>query len=260
LLRPVAAKEIGNNAETVDIPCADNAGDAPTSTVDSSDSHTPAVGDVVECEYAGHRAQGVLFNHKWEDLCVTDEGQWGKNVVRVREASNIVKVGFCEAMPETPMLYADACPIAKAYFAKQETQPEFEVGDLVEVVSLSYGCRPAHLGKTVAIKGIRASEHVDLTTKDGVIISLKPSDLRPLSGTYAERQAKAVKFYGWKVGDKVKVVRPNEMCEDGSGAIFHTQSELDRRGDVHTVAGILDDFITLECDWLVPYCVLQPAQ
>ncbi len=75
------------------------------------------LGDVVECEWEGKSGKGIVFNHDNGELCITDYGDFGKWVVRVRKAENITKIGHASVMPTKKMYYREANEFAKAYFS-----------------------------------------------------------------------------------------------------------------------------------------------
>jgi hypothetical protein len=84
------------------------------------------------------------------------------------------------------------------------------------------------------------------------------------TGTYEERQKQAVEHYGWKVGSKAKIIKPNTDNEDGSLTPKHDQRTIDRCGSVGIVHKIMPKCIKLKMDgdyvFLdMPYFCLQPA-
>ncbi len=174
--------------------------------------------------------------------------------------------------------YAEARPIAKAYFAEPEkklepphwpveTEPVYKVGDLVEVVSVSVSASESLIGSIMKYRGLSDEGNETVVTDDGREGYLSAEDLRPLQGTYAEKQAKAVEFYGWKVGSKVKVVRKFKENEDGytRDGWDSSQGKKELQGEITVVGTIFDDLIQLKIPNThiranCPYFALEPAE
>jgi hypothetical protein len=79
-------------------------------------------------------------------------------------------------------------------------------------------------------------------------------------GTYAQRQAQAVKHYGWVVGSKVKVVRAYSTDEDGYNGMGHNSKG--HTGNIEVVQGrdgIKLDTMNDSNSWF-PYFALEPVQ
>jgi hypothetical protein len=91
-------------------------------------------------------------------------------------------------------------------------------------------------------------------------------DIRPLSGTYAERQAKWIEFHGLKVGDKVKVVR---KWKHGEGGFRSTKwdsypEKIKMYGNACSIRQICGDFMYIndmgDDYWSFPYFALEPVK
>ena len=180
-------------------------------------SYTPAVGDVVEYELGGSHYTGVVFCFGNSTLCVAPENNCNEGKIYSRAQScNLRKIGHTHLM-DTANEWVAATKAAKAYFAGEQKQvipdSKYQVGDLVEV-------EPEwRVGMITAINA-DADYCYDVKTQEDIRCDAlgwecMPNDIRPLSGTYAERQAKWVEFYDIKVGSKVKVVRSYKDKEDG---------------------------------------------
>jgi len=86
------------------------------------------------------------------------------------------------------------------------------------------------------------------------------------TGTYPERQAQAVKHYGWKVGSKVEVVRKFKDCEDGYGSMAWDGNSVKKsmQGGVYEIRHIRKTHIGLFTEgkddwWGFPCFALEPV-
>ena len=86
--------------------------------------------------------------------------------------------------------------------------------------------------------------------------------LRPLTGSYSERQAHWLKLHGLKVGSKVKVVRKVE-----DGCRWNTDGEMDKTigtiGVISQIAGIYEEGILVKFEdrsWVYHYQCLEPVK
>jgi hypothetical protein len=108
--------------------------------------------------------------------------------------------------------------IAKAYFAKtpqvtpqESSEAAYKVGDLVEHFIMGEWVT----AKVIKDYGTKTDQRYEVVLQNGRERVPYARNIRPLSGTYAERQAKWIEFWDLKVGDKVKVVRKAKSYEDG---------------------------------------------
>ena len=186
----------------------------------NTDSYTPAVGDVVEFEYCGKVGHGVVYTpidspsklafmrNNPDGWCST----WASSLGFTYDSPRVIgHIDIDEHLTDTG---AEAS--TKAYFAEQ-AEPECEstqeykyngsdelkVGDLVEITSF-YGktnlTSVAEVGEVGRISRIDSDKSIGVYFKKTGGWDLWMSDIRPLSGTYAERQAKFVEFHNLKAG------------------------------------------------------------
>lgn len=221
-------------------------------------SYTPAVGDVVEMRKAACSMdpfKALLFKEFGEGKLqyVAESGTWGKFD---GEARLIKKLGFSSFKVGE---YADACKALKAYFDGKQAEPdgsnelEYKVGDLVEVVGVSHGVGGDYIGEVGEVEQFDSDGEPYLNFKNRTTEILKLTDIRPLSGTYVERQAKWVEFYGLKVGDKVKVVRKFENWEAWSN---HGSHDIGREVRVKNLG---TTYICSTSGTFYPYFALEPV-
>ena len=237
----------------------------PTPLVDSGSpsSYTPAVGDVVEFVHEGEVLQGVVYR-----LCGNDDDglmvafSSCEHCDALNKVTVIRKKGSVDFLPEKCKLH-DIEDKLKAYF-KDAPKSEYKVGDLVEYQIAA--------GKWVVAK---------ITERSGVVADRQPwrvrvkggseywpfeHNFRPLSGSYAERQAKWVEFHGIKVGSKVKVVRKFEAGEEGYLAAGWDSyaGKRDFQGQEKTITKIVQTGskprIQLKGAWSFPYFALEPVK
>jgi hypothetical protein len=149
----------------------------------------------------------------------------------------------------------------------------FMYGDSEGIASLwgrSNGCTYSrNTAFDIAMITIRKVGNTDLVTYRtgrGSIIGIaetyfaQPRERHAFSpqGTYAQRQQQAVKHYGWKVGDKVKVVREYE--ESGTWSNWECgHKEHVKNGKVGKITNISDGYIDID-NWTCPYFVLEPVK
>ena len=118
--------------------------------------------------------------------------------------------------------------------------------------------------------------HFDVKRKIGVTPKI-PTDVgssksiakayfSTLTGTYEERQKQAVARYGWKVGDRVKIVSDFSRDEDGSecSAPSRNKWKADMIGKVYPIKSIHNNAIVLSTNKSsehprFPYFALEPA-
>ncbi len=230
---------------------------APPSAHSDGDSYTPAVGDVVEFEYACKAEKGIMFKHRSLGMSVAGSRKWYCYLAEL----GLSKTGHVDDMAEIE--HEDkAIAIAKAYFAKQE-KAEYKVGDLVE------GC---WFGKWY-VGEITVANTSDIPYEvkgNNECHFVGGENIRPLSGSYEERQAKWVEFYDIKVGDKVKGTRQFGENEDGSAVVGSKGSggkgSFIRDGAIGSVRFICDGSIDVDYGdkyaglWTFPYFALEPVK
>jgi transcription antitermination factor NusG len=229
-------------------------------------SYVPQAGDVVNARYEGEMHHAIIFRHSGGELvAMSADNSWAA-------ASNIedaVKVGHSDSAHGKHSL-DEGHSIAKAYFAQEkpkaqeQAKAEYKVGELVEVVSNDRYDQFSHcyaINTVARITSIRVDGNVNLSD-NGLSQKLHLSEIRPLSGTYAERQAKWVEFHGLKVGDKVKVVRGYKKNEGGFG-YPPEKDDIEWVGKEFTVYGLSDDSIDVESSSRgnsFPYFCLEPVR
>jgi hypothetical protein len=224
---------------------------------------------VVEFEYKGNPKTGLIYPYLGKINCayVEDDEAWGIGSTATRKTV-FHKIGRVDFIPDRSCCCGDFEDEAVAYFAKtpqvtpqESSEAAYKVGDLVEV---------KHGGEwlTAVVIGIDkgdANQPYDVRFKDGDGYYPVIRCIRPLSGTYAERQAKWIEFHGLKVGDKVKVVRKFKDDEDGYNGYCFDNKHLGQVGSYLsclTKGGLkLDGLQSPKNDsrWL-PYFALEPVK
>ena len=233
----------------------------------SPSSYTPEAGDVVEFEYDWDGTIGtfkgvVYMQSGYDNPCVTSEfdhpGKYMMSEMTHESIKSVAKIGFIESVPASKYSGMSGIEaITRAYFAQEQAEPdgsnelEYKDGDLVEV---------CNEWEVRAIKEITAQGNYRTVRKCGETWVRRPSNIRPLSGTYAERQAKWVEFHGLKVGSKVKVIRGYEDDEDGCKA-GRCQDGDGFFGDTGTITSIEARYIGFRGDHSChhPYFALEPV-
>lgn len=227
-----------------------------------------------EYRYAGKTvsAKGLIFL-MFESLRIWHNGEGGlcQGDVNGSSKRNFRKIGTSAIGPITDLDEAEA--IAKAYFAsKISDKVVFKVGDKVKVIKAVKGGIPNwvgqmddRIGETMTVSG--------MTDKGGAtmqecswcfpIESLALASFTPdPDASYEENQAAKVKFYGWTVGSKVKVVRKFEENEGGfTGYSWDSCTEkVAAQGNVVKVTGIRKDHIVINGSNFYPYFALEPVK
>lgn len=229
---------------------------------DSTDSYIPQAGDVVEFEYSydGIKiATGLVYTymsgkfavwHNGENRLVTGDLFSDQKKRHRKIGQSSITSGASRGEAER---------IAKAYFAKE---PEYKMGDLVEAIDGGGDYdEEFDVGSIVLVRDPKDScGHVWCEDNEGQTSYADSFNLRPLSGTYAERQAKFIKFHGLKAGDKVKVVRKVE--KDGCG--WNRQGKMDTTiGTIGEILITCNTCVTLEMpadNWSYHYECLEPSK
>ncbi len=237
-------------------------------------SYTPAPGDVVSFNYDNEACRGIVFKDNYGSLVIarystaSEESGWGTvNTTLMEVYHNLRKTGDA-TINLNGLSCSSASDEAKAYFAKQKSEASpfdgdepdehtYKVGDLVEFCWFGDW-------KTVKVTGTEESTGIPykLLFKNGEFHYGSLVNLRSLSGTYAERQAKAVEFYDIKVGSKVKVVRKFENREGGCDVDFREKACY--VGKVFSVTQIDSESIAISTNQVgqrfFPYFVLEPVK
>ena len=245
-------------------------GRSPISSKESetTSSYTPAVGDVVEfdSQRTDKTARAIVFVtsvYRSRLVCLDDSDfswwDYTDSLINPR------KVGETDVLVDTKDTDT-ARALAKAYFAQEPKctygteldKPQYKVGDLVE--------SEQNIDTIYEVLHFNDDGNVDVRTNDHLHYAVEVDIFRPLSGTYAERQAKWLEFHGLKVGDKVKVVRKFGAGEDGydSRQWNFDDDKAKMQGGIFEIEDITAGNIQLHCPydrckWHFPYCVLEPV-
>ena len=232
----------------------------------STAKYEPQAGDVVDFEYKGEILQALIyFDNMRDELASLDSNASSSHYWRLaKELKNPRKIGETDVLLKCND-HCDARPIAKKYFVAQQ-ESKYKVSDLVELCAVSYGAKENLIGTTALVTKVLSDGDVNVIIQGNDYTDVqRPHCIKPLSGSYSERQGKFVEYHKLEVGSKVRMVRPNERNEDGSYTIKHTQRLFDRKDtDNCTIKRICSDYISIESSdfrgWHVPYCVLEPVK
>jgi hypothetical protein len=217
---------------------------------------------VVEFEYRfgeGRVASTGIICPSSGSLWHNGEGIMKYGSVNDSSKKNYRKTGHLAINPGMKM--EEARKLAEAYFAKTpQVTPQVKVGDLVEIFSDNVFAD----GTVCMVYAHGASDGSQwVRDRHGRSNFCYSRQVRPLSGTYAERQAKWIEFHGLKVGDKVKVVRKFKEYQDGFGSCqwdFTTQ-KASMQGQVYSIAHFPshNEWVCLE-ESDFPYFALEPVK
>lgn len=231
----------------------------PTQTAPDAGGHAagkyePAVGDVIEFEYRNKKWTGICFNPAGNLTLSVDLNfdSGDKAWAYLDEISNVRFVKHSGLnLAERSIDWKESSAIAKAYFSK----PAFKVGDMVTIAKRVYNSGVyawiSQMDEYIGFSGKIKSVYRDYAKVEGADVwqypleSLELVTEPVLTGSYEERQAQAIDYYEWKVGDKVKITQPNTRNQDGSITPKHSQEILDRYGSIGTIYKIEANCIKL---------------
>lgn len=229
-------------------------------TAKTTSSYVPKVGDVVSFESTrtGGVQRAIVYQYGGSLASIDNSDFAWWDFVHNLESPR--KVGETDVILDGGFDTSKLRLIAKAYFEREKA--EFKAGELVEVArAIADGeadwwanSAEGYIGDVFEISEVCSDGNVMVTSNKS---KWPACILSPLSGSYAERQAKWVAFHGTKVGSKVKVVRKFEDFEAGCDMSW-VDCKLNTPMEILTV----DDDSSLELDngcWY-PYFVLEPIK
>jgi hypothetical protein len=241
------------------------------------------VGDVVEFEREGDTCKGVVFTDSIGSLVITrytiknGHSCFGTVDGNLKTVYKDIRKTGTSSLDLDGLSCTIASDKAKAYFAQEQEieevaehltgsdESKYKVGQLVEVVrrSMNAACVA---GDVVLVVECGCGNPV-VRDKEGVTWFVEPDSFRPLSGTYAERQAKFIDFYDLKVGSKVKVVRKFDCGEGGNNARSwdSCRDKAAMQGGTFEFRNSSDTSVCLwTADkgdwWCFPYFALEPVK
>lgn len=238
----------------------------------------------MEFEYINKQFQGLIYGAGADKIANNALADFGTNDLSCIKGcfTKMKKIGHIDGISESTADYK-AKEAIKAYFEQSKPEQQYKVGELVEVVGVTHarntscGLKDSFIGEvfrvhhmeSAGIVRLSGSDKLDKDNRvpDGSYWAMKISDIRPLSGTYQQRQAKAVEFYGWKVGDEVKVVRKCKAREDGYGgdAWNCSDNKTEMQGGQFAIDRISSCSVNVTNPskgqaWQFPYFALEPVK